>query len=216
MDNKSLIIIIIIVILVLIGLGIGIYFIVKNSADPKKYNISNYTEKSIWRINTMLKPGEERVSPNGLVKIYCKLVDNPNKGKTSQWFGLYLKNPNKIGKFGDIDVGDTFIFNQPMGSNIGITLTSSGIEPGGGFNIQTVTKNNTTYNVTFDGDITKASTSVYPTYFDVNGVPQGKLKMDDKTSLSSFTLKTNDIDYILVRDDAILIFNKNNKLLGVF
>jgi len=222
MVNKNIIIIVIVVFLVLVALGIGIYFIIKNNSiknniDPKLYNISNYTEKSIWRVNTILKPGEERVSPNGLVKIYVKLENNPNK-YDKQGIGLYCKNPNKIGKSGDLDVGDIPIFQVSIDSdsNIGITLTSSGTKPGGRFQIQTVTKNNITYFVTFVGDITKEDAQLNPLYFDENGIPQGKIRMDDNTKLSGFMLNTTDIDYILVRNDAILIFDKNNKLLSVF
>jgi len=218
-NNVIVIIVIVIVILILTGVGIGIYFVTrKKSIDT--YNIKNYTEKSIWRVNTLLKPEEERVSPDGQVKIYVKVV--PNKNKDNQMISLWRKNPNKIGKFNygpdfpEIDMSDFQLFADPLESNLGIKLTSSRPEPGNEFNIQTVTKNNKTYHVTFDGDATKASTSLYPRYFDENGIPQGTIKLDETTLTSSFMLKTNDIDYILVRNDAILIFDKNNKLLGVF
>ena len=56
----------------------------------------------------------------------------------------------------------------------------------------------------------------YPVYFDEIGIPQGKFKMDEKHYFRVFMLNTTDINYILVRNDAILIFDKNNKLLGVF
>jgi hypothetical protein len=163
----------------------------------------------------VLKPGEERVSPNGLVKIYVKLDKQDDKNK---WVAFWRKNPNKIGIFGDIDVGDMTLFGKTVGVESlsdGITLLPTGTDAGQ-FNIQTVTKNNITHNVTFDGNIYKASTSLYPVYFDENGIPQGKIKIDEQTSQTSFMLNTTDIDYILVRDDAIIIFDKNNKLLGVF
>lgn len=218
--KKENIIIIVVFLLICIGVGIGIYFVMdKKSIDTTEtYNIVNYTDKSIWRVNTILKPGEERVSPNGLVKIYVKVVPDRLNNKM---ISLWRKNPNKFGKFNygpdfpEIDMSDMQLFSLIIGSNSGINLTSTGTDPGGDFNIQTVTTNNKTYHVTFDGDATKGGI-FKPVYFNDDGIPQGKLTMGENTSLSSFMLNTNDIDYILVRNDAILIFDKNNKLLGVF
>lgn len=216
-NNKNIIvvIIIIIVILILTGVGIGIYFVTrKNSIEL--YNIKNYTDKSIWRVNTTLKPDEERVSPDGQVKIYVKLEDRTNTGDNTKWLNLWRKNPNKIGKYGSVDVGNISLMAKQITQESidGVTLTSTGTDINE-FYIETVTKNNKTYYSTYDGDIENSSTSLYRSYFDDNGIPLGKIRMDNNTTAQGFILKTNDIDYILVRNDAILIFDKNNKLLGI-
>ena len=216
-NNKNIIVVIIItiVILILTGVGIGIYFVTrKNSIEL--YNIKNYTDKSIWRVNTTLKPEEERVSPDGQVKIYVKLEDRTNTGDNTKWLNLWRKNPNKIGKYGSVDVGNISLMAKQITQESidGVTLTSTGTDINE-FYIETVTKNNKTYYSTYDGDIENSSTSLYRSYFDDNGIPLGKIRMDNNTTAQGFILKTNDIDYILVRNDAILIFDKNNKLLGI-
>ena len=88
-----------IIFIVLVLIGLGIYIIMKkNNIELLNNNNSNYTEKSIWRVNTMLKIGEERVSPNGLVKIYVKVADTDDN-HTGKMIGLWRKNPNKTDHF---------------------------------------------------------------------------------------------------------------------
>lgn len=206
-NNSDIIIILIIILLV-------IYLII-NKKTQKIENITS-DDKSKWKVNTILEPGQEIVSPNGLVKLYVKIIDNPNKNETTKWIQLWRKNPNKTGVFdyGNvvIDVGDMPLLTGEMNSK-GVQLLKTGTNIGN-FNIQTITINNKVYNVTYDGNAFDSNTSKNPSYYDENGVLQGKISINNSLQ-SSFFLKTDSIDYILVRNDAILIFDNKNKLLGV-
>ena len=105
---------------------------------------------------------------------------------------------------------------RSAGSSQGITLTPSGFTfnmmDSDAFQIQTITKNNIKYIVTLNENANKHPVF---TYYDENGIPLGTIKMAETATLNNSGSITNNIDYILVRDDAILIFDKNNKLLGV-
>jgi len=62
----------IVLFVLLIGLVLAVYL---NYNKHQNFDISNYSESSIWRIGTILKDKDQRVSPDGKIKL---LVEKEN------------------------------------------------------------------------------------------------------------------------------------------
>lgn len=230
-----IVVIIIIILLCIISIaGIGTYYYINYFEKPSlpAPSVNSYALSSVWKNGEILKANDYKISPDGKVKLLIKTVNN--NGTNSMFItindnilsGFESINTSNNGAFKLVDTGFESII-IPTSEEL-VNLVKSEIESENehtkkisnpkinGIQIDNLIKNNKKYPVLFKNE--------YVYYYDENANLKGKFKfnlMDTNSNGFKYSISntnrshmfTDKIDYIVVKNDGVYLFNKDNKFI---
>lgn len=205
-------IIIIIVILCLIGGIIFYYKYFEKPSIPAPF-VETYPASSVWKNGEILKVNDYKISPNGKIKLHIKSVI---QGGGNTIFITINDKLNTLSGMTPINTSETntayyTLVDNGLKKNIVNDISHNNIDA---IQVEYMLKNNKKYPVQFKLN------NEYD-YYDDNGNLLGTRKFDPwKKSDFQYIINdtrnfnfTDKINYIVVKDDGIYIFNTNNKLI---
>jgi len=235
----KLVIIIIIILCLLSLFGSIIFYYFKYLNIPSKPSIpapsiETYPLSSVWKNGEILKVNDYKISPNGKIKLHVKSV--MQNGSNTIYLAIN-DGLNSLSGMTGINTGESNSASYKLQDNgikkIITTPTSEGTqsviksedpsqntisvrdENIDGLQIEYMLKNNNKYPIKF-----KLNSDDYD-FYDENGNFLGTNKFDPfKKSDFKYVITntqvdiTNKINYIVVKDDGIYLFNKNNKFIS--